>query len=78
MTAPINTSSICTTCGKPAYPHPYRHPITQDPTPKPSRPPSAPSGISPRPVTIAVSAESMDKIRPDEAYARWQQARSNR
>jgi hypothetical protein len=25
---PINTSAICTTCGKPAFPHPYRHPIT--------------------------------------------------
>lgn len=37
----------CTTCGKPAFPHPYRHPITT--TPKPEHPPAGPSGTSPRP-----------------------------
>ncbi|WP_280499355.1 hypothetical protein [Nocardia cyriacigeorgica] len=32
-----NTTGTCTTCGRPAFPHPYRHPITTTAAPTPPR-----------------------------------------
>jgi hypothetical protein len=32
----LNGTAMCTTCGKPADPHPYRHPITLAPTDSPA------------------------------------------
>ncbi|MFR9773137.1 hypothetical protein [Nocardia sp. SC052] len=52
----------CTTCGKPADPHPYRHPITV--WQKPEHPPEGRAGISPSGL-VGLSDATVTSSSPD-------------